>query len=400
MENSRNLLEDIERTLFYQRHGSTGLSIGKDELQKGRDALVKTFIPEYPSGGFSGFKGLREAYIYFTGDNELRGKAAGFSPSKVSSGLRGCADFNSNTFSFALQNALNMYLSKAYAAFPYHEEIFISEIKTVTDFRKITSLQLAYPGDLPDVDPEAGDYQSLGEYIDTESQYDLEHKGGITWVTRKHLINDSVGLVQAMINRRARSARRTHAKFVWSFFINNSNCPDGTAWFTAPHGNLGSDALNFDPLAAAITALADMEEPGSGEKLGMDLASFNWNLVIPIALWKLAISKNQARHYYDSNDLTDKIENPNCRLFGDHNERIIVCPFITDSNDWGVVRDKNDVPIIEMSYLNGHQEPEFITADASLAERNFRSDDYGYKIRHEYGGTLAGSQGGYKSVVA
>ncbi len=398
---NKSLLSDIERTLFYHAHGQ-GMA-GRNEVDKAQDALIKTFIPEYDAGGLGGFSGIREAYIHLTGDDEFRGRA-GFNLSRVSSGLRACADFDSGTFSFALQNALNMYLSKAYKSFPYHEEIFISEKKTATDFRTIQSLQLGYLGDLPDIDPETGDYQSLGNYGDTESQYKIGQKGGITWVTRKHVINDLVGLIKALLDRKARAARRTHAKYVWSFFINNAICPDGTAWFTAPHGNLGSSALDFDPLAAAITALADMVEPGSGEKLGMDLPTFNWNLVIPVALWKLAVSKNQAEYYYTAaDDLTTKTENPNCRLFGDRNERIIICPFFTDLNDWGVIRDKEDVPIVEMSYLNGHEEPELVLAhpdDLPGTERGLHGDDYGYKIRHEYGGTLADHQGGFRSVVS
>ena len=391
---NESLLNDIERTLFYRHHAT----VGRDELEKATDALVKCLVPEHNTGGLRGFEGLREAYVYLTGDEEIKGKV-GFNPSKVSSGLRACADFNSSTFSFALQNALSMYLSKIYNSFPYHEEILISEKKRVTDFRKVHSIQLAYPQDLPEVDPEAGDYSSLDDYVDTETQYDIGQKGGITWVTRRHIINDSIGLIKAMIERRARSARRTHARFVWSFFVNNLNCPDGTAWFTEAHGNLGTDALDFDPLAAAIDALANMTEPGSGETIGLDLATFNWSLVVPIGRWKLAVRKNQGENYYTSNDLTTKTENPNCRLFGDHNERIVTCPFLADANDWGVIRDKEDVPIVEMSYLNGHEEPEFIIADAPVAERNFRGDDYGYKVRHEFGGTIADFRGGHKSIV-
>jgi len=309
-------------------------------------------------------------------------------------------DFSSSSFTYALQNALSMYLSKEYKRFPYHEEILISDRKKAKDFRTIHSVQIGYFDELPDVDPEAADYGSIAPYGDTEAQYAIGQKGTVIFVTRKHIVNDQIGVVQGMVSRMARVARKTHAKYVWNFFINNSNCPDGTAWFTGAHGNLGSSALDYASLVTALTALANMTEPTpSGTKLGLDLASFNWHLVVPIALWDLAVKKNQARSYYSSNDLTNKVPNPCHRLFGDHNERIIVSPFMTDANDWGVLRDVEDVPMVEMSYLNGQEDPEFIYEQGPIEEHVYKGDKWGYKVRHEYGGTLGDYRGGYKQIV-
>jgi len=214
-----------------------------------------------------------------------------------------------------------------------------------------------------------------------------------------HIINNSIELIQAMVKRMARAARLAHAKYVWSLFINNANCPDGTAWFTAGHGNLANDALDFSSLVTAITALANMTEAGSGEKIGIDLGTFKWHLVVPIGLWDVAVKKNQADSYFTVNDLTSKEPNPVQKLFGERNERIIICPFFTDTNDWGILRDKEDVPIVEMSYLMGQEDPQFINHEGPTNERVFKGDRFGYKVRHEYGGTLADYKGGYKSIV-
>ena len=75
-------------------------------------------------------------------------------------------------------------------------------------------------------------------------------------------------------------------------------------------------------------------------------------------------------------------------------------------NDWSVIRNREDVPIVEMSYLNGQETPEFIPAwgptitGNSGMESIFNADKLGYKIRHEYGGALADYRGGYKSIVS
>ena len=294
-----SLLGELEREYDYH-----DLQVGNRPLEKAVAGLTKLIEPQYDSNGTPAFKSLREAYTYFTGDDEVRGF---FRPNNVSKDLRSCQDFDSGTFSYALQNALNMKLSKDYKDFSYHEEVLISETKPAHDFREIHSIQLGYFGALPDVDPEAADYETRESYNDSEIKYRIGQKGAIDYVTRMHMINDSIGLIQAMIRRRAKSARLAHAKYIWSFYITNAPCPDSTAWFTQAHNNLDSNALDLSSLVTAITALANMTEPGSGEKIGFDLASFNWNLVVPIALWDTAVKVNQADSYFTSNDLTTKV---------------------------------------------------------------------------------------------
>jgi hypothetical protein len=372
---------------------SSNIHVGRTALEQAQAAFTKLFNPAYDSNGAS-FRSLMDAYVALTGDSFMHGD---FFPERCSAGLRACMDFSSTSFAFGLQNALSMYLSKEYKRFPYHEEILISDRKEAKDFRTVHSVQLGYFDELPSVDPAAADYDSIAPYGDTETQYDIGQKGTVIFVTRKHIQNDSIGLIKAMVSRMARVARKTHAQYVWDFFINNSNCPDGTAWFSLAHQNLGSDALDFTAVVTAISALAGMTEPTpSGTKLGLDLATFNWNLVVPIDLWDTATKLNQAR-------VTDVNNTPNPlhHLFGERNERIITCPFLTDPNDWGLVRDPQDIPIIEMSYLNGQQDPEFIYEEHPTHDEHvFKGDKWGYKVRHEYGGALADWRSAYQAQVA
>lgn len=382
---------------LYRFTGFANCVARMDRMDKCQLALAKLFVPEFDTEGIPAFKDIREAYVTLTGDSDISGM---FRPKNVHEDLRARQDFSSSSFPFALQNALNLSLSKMYADFPFREEILISEKKEVRDFRKIKSIQFGYFEDLPDVDPETEDYESLSSYEDSEVEYGLGQKGAVIFVTRMVIINNGVDVINAMTKRMARAARKAHARYVWNFYINNALCPDGTAWFTAPHGNLGSGALTVSNLAAGITALANMEEPGQSPiKLGLNLATLNWRLVVPTAMWTTAIQRNQEEHYYTLNDLTSKTTNPCYRLFGDYNERIVTPPFLTDADDWGIIRNKEDVPIVEMSYLHGHEEPELIVSDGPKAEHVMVADKIGYKIRHEYGGSLVDHRGGYKSIV-
>lgn len=399
MEQKMNFHSLLGASPSEEKQNYGNVSMGLNQFEKCEMALIKLFVPDFNPSGIPAFKSLAEAYVYLTGDSDISGR---FRPDKISKDLRSNQDFNSGSFSYALQNALDVFLSKSYREFPFHEEILISQKNKVTDFKKINSVQFGYLGELPNIDPEAADYNDMEPYVDGKAEYQLSQKGAIIWVTRRMVINDSIGVIQTMTKRLSRAARLAHAKYIWNFFISNALCPDGTAWFTANHGNLTTDALDISPLVTAIKALANMTEPGpSVEKIGLDLATFNWHLVVPVGMWDTAVKKNQCDSTFTINDLTGKEPNPCQKLFGERNERIVTCPFITKASDWGVIRDCVDVPIVEMSYLNGREEPELMQGWTTTSEGSyiFNNDKLGYKIRHEYGGALVDYKGGYKSIV-
>jgi hypothetical protein len=120
---------------------------------------------------------------------------------------------------------------------------------------------------------------------------------------------------------------------------------------------------------------------------------------VPLSLWDTAVRVNQLDSYYTGNDLTTKTINSVRGLFGEKNERIAIISFLSDTNDWGIIRPVEDVGCIEMSYLNGREEPEIIVDD-SLSEAAFKGDAWLYKVRHEYQGALVEYRSAYKSVVS
>lgn len=389
----KDLANDIVETIF-----GTPITAGRTPLEKCGAALTKLFVPDFDTGGAPAFKGIRDAYIQMTGDHEFRWKY--LDRPKMMPELRAVADITADTFPLALQNAANVFMTKIYRDFPYREEIFLSQKNKADFWKPAQSVQYDYFGDIPEIDPEISDYDRMDLSTDSAIQYSMTARGTLILIGRKVFMSDSVGLVKNILAKLARAFRRTHARYVWSFFINNSLCADGTEWFTAGHGNLGSGALTISNVAAGITALSNMQESGSGELFGLDLASFNWHLAVPTALWQTAIGVNQTKSYYTSNDLTTQVANPCYRLFGDRNERIVTSPFMTDIDDWGLIRDREEVPIIEMTYFEGRQEPNLILADSAEFEQQLRGDWIGYKMRHIYGGGLVDYKGAFKSIAA
>ena len=76
--------------------------------------------------------GLREFYILVSGDHEISGE---FNRRNLPADLRASQEITSTTFSYVLGNTLNRRLVKDYNELNGHEELLISERKSVKDFR-------------------------------------------------------------------------------------------------------------------------------------------------------------------------------------------------------------------------------------------------------------------------
>lgn len=336
--------------------------------------------------------GLGELYALLTGDTEVRGV---FDRKNLPADLRACQEISSGTFSYALNNTMYRRLVKDYRALDFMEDLLISTRKPVSNFKTQEAVKIGYFGDLDTVDPESGDYQEIAAITDEEATYSLLQKGNILTITRKTILNDDLTLIVRLLSRLTRAARRTHAKYVWNFFINNSNCSDGTAWFTGGHGNLGATALSFSTVLTAYLAIAAFTEKDSGEKIGLLDSGVKPVLIYPDALMSTGEQIVSDDYYYASNDLTTKTRNP---VKGKIDGKRV--GLLTDANDWGLLLPPSEVDMVEMGYLNGNQDPEMFVADTPQSEQVFVADKIRHKIRHEYAGTVVDYVSGYKAVVA
>ncbi|HCU69855.1 MAG TPA: hypothetical protein DGF30_11715 [Desulfomicrobium sp.] len=339
------------------------------------------------------FAGLREAYVFFTGDSEVRGI---LNRRAIPKDILSRMDIDSATFTYVLGNTLNRRLVKEYMEADFGEALLISVRKAVKDFRTQEAVLVGGFPDIATVDPEAADYAEIAGVTDEESSYTVGQKGNLLTITRKAIINDDISVVQRLVTKLGRATRRTHAKYVWAFFTGNANCSDGTAWFTGGHGNLGATALSHATALVAYKALANMTEKDSGEPLGL-LDGFNVKpvLVTPVALFDTGEKIATEDFYYTANDLTTKLPNP---LKGKVIAKMI--SLLTDATDWGLLLPPEVADMVEMGYLNGRQEPEFFLNDSPQGEQVFVADKIRYKVRHEYGGAVVDFRSGYKAVVA
>jgi hypothetical protein len=296
-----------------------------------------------------------------------------------------------------LARTLNRRLTSDYGEIDYREDLLISMRGSASDFKTQEANRLGYYADPPIVDPEQNDYLEAAKPGEESVTYKLQIRGELVKITEITMRNDDLGGLVKRIKGRGRAYRRGHARFVWSFYLNNATYDDdGVAWFAVGHGNLKTEAIAAAEIADALTKIMAMTEPSSGEKIGLDQAmKRRLTLVVGDQIWTNATKINQAQ-YLDA----AFTPNPVYHLFGDNDERIVVNPLETDSNNWGVLSHPADREMVEMKYLDGRFEPEMWIADAPNVGEMLLRDTIVFKDRFVYGGELVDFRNGVKSVVA
>lgn len=335
-------------------------------------------------------RSLRSAYVAYTGDPDVSGESKIQRISQI---------FNVAGFPYALASTLNRLLLRDYNEVDYRTREIVTSITSAPDFRNQERIRVGYFGDLETV-ADDGEYQEIAAVTDERIQFGVGTKGNLLTVTRRTIINDDLNFVQRKVRNLARSAARTFAKFVWGFALDNASYDaDSTAWFHGDHDNLGSTAFSAT-VATQVglmntidLAFFNRTEKDSGEKLAL---SGPYLLVVPKAIHPTAIAFNQAEY-------SDAIftVNPWYHTFGVNNERIFPNPLYgSELTDWMVFDVSGNVDLLEIAFLQGRQQPEFLLADQPTVGAMFTQDRITWKVRHEYGGDILDYRGGWKHVVA
>jgi hypothetical protein len=387
---AKKLVDDLTGSGNVEGAGGNGrievVRGGVEKLQAAFDGMMGVVVDEKVKD-IKPMTGLRAAYVEMTGDTEVRG----YLEPEQTTRLR--AAYGSTTFSYVLGNTLYRRLVQDYREMSDMgvSRLVGNNIRNARDFRTMESIRIGYYGDLPDVDPEAEDYQDLSEVGDEEITYAINQKGGLITITRKMVINDDLRAVQKIVSRAPRAARRTLAKRCWTPFTSNATYKgDSKAIFHADHGNLGATAYGIASALAAKTAMAEQTEPDSGERLMLRPVTVSF----PSELFGIVKNVNSF------NPQAVEIANGNSMFGFFQDDGLFENPFMTDATDWLMFADPNDCEILELAYLNGQQEPEMFVADQNTVGQMFVADKIQYKIRHEYECEVVDYRGAYKAVVA
>lgn len=354
--------------------GAGGVRIVLDSLDK-----AGTYLDDFFAGD-KGVHSFKACYRDITGDQRITGEL------RDATNLR--AAISTTTFDQILGDSLTRRMVAEYNLAGLDDWKKIATVVPLSDFRTQRRPRMGGYGNLPAV-AQSGAYGALTSPADEEATYAPSKRGGTESITLEAIRNDDVGAIRRIPIKLGRSAARTLYVFVFDFFATNPTLYDTVAFFHATHVNLGTAALSKATLQAGRLMIMKQTEAGSSEVLGIppryllvppDLedTAFELTTVPAAGLFTPTAPDAVRRQTYET----------------------ICVKTWTDTNNWYLTCDPNDVPGIEIGFLDGKQEPELFTQDLPNVGSMFSNDQLIYKIRHIYGGAVTDYRGSQGNVVA
>ncbi len=262
------------------------------------------------------------------------------------------------------------------------------------------------------LDAAGGDYSRIATVIESESDQEvyswlgavpaireftdermplglLEHDYTIrnkTWessiaIERAAIEDDKYGQIKLRVVSLAREAKRHIDELVFGLLKDGftGKCYDGKAFFATNHAegdsgtqsNKGAAALSAAALQGAITAMMKYRDD-RGKLMGVTPDM----LVVPPDLQWVAMELLESAYWPEEGSSTARAASNVLKGKLD----LLVCPYLTDTNDWFVLSTKGVVkPII----LQNRTPIEFAALEAD-SESGFMRDEYVYGVRARY----------------
>jgi phage major head subunit gpT-like protein len=329
--------------------------------------------------------GLCETLLIFAQANGYRG----FGRSDLKGLLQfAFADVQGSAFSTLslpgiLSNVANKFLR---AGFDAVESTWrqIGAIRSVRDFKQVSSYSLT-GGFVYEEVPPGGElkHTTAGEtaYTNQAKTY-----GRMFGIDRRDLINDDLDALTAVPRRLGRGGALKLNEVFWGEFLNNA------AFFTPANRNYAEGpetALGIDALTQAEQVFLDQTDPD-----GHPLAVAPAVLLVPNALYVPAAQIMNSTELRDpSSTKKTPVANPHAGKFRPVRSSYLSNPKYTGHSGkaWYVLADPADMPVIEVAFLNGQQQPTVESADADFNTLGIQMRGY-----HDFGVAKQEPRGGVK----
>lgn len=295
-----------------------------------------------------------------------------------------------------LGETLNRKLIKEYALEPLQEwRKLVSEIGNYKDFKTQYRPRMGGYGILPTV-AEQGTYTEATSPTDEQISGALIKKGVLDSWTWEMALNDDIGSLKRIPTRLGRAAARTiyHDVFLHLTLLSGGSGLgyewDGTTELaTSTRANYGTTALSNAQLN--VIRLAMRSQAGYGDSYEI-LGATNEPkyLLVPHDLMQLAhqLCKdeylvNPTDAFYSTGTAINHpsgVSNIN-KLMG--MEYIIVDEW-TDTTDFWCIADPQKMPVLEVGFLGGNENPELFIADNPSQGSALTADKIVMKIRYCY----------------
>jgi len=246
----------------------------------------------------------------------------------------------------------------------------------VTDFKTVTSYRLIGKDQYELVAP-GGEIKhgNLGNESFTNR---ADTYGLMLGVDRRDFINDDLGAITTVPRKLGRGSGMKINDVFWTTFMNNS------AFFTAGNKNFltGIDTvLSIDGLTKAEVAYYDLVD-SDGKPIGTMPAI----LLVPTALSAIGSQLYKSLEMRDNTaNARTPISNPHAGKFRVEISRYLANALYTGNSTkaWYLLSDPNDLPLIEVAFLNGQEAPTIETATADFNVLGVQMRGY-----HDFGASL------------
>lgn len=333
--------------------------------------------------GIKPVSGIRELYLMLSGDFEFRGA---FDPERVA-----LANVTTSTMTSLVKNAFNKVILDYFNTVDRWWDRIVGT-EQFGSMQDLTLITLGGFGDLPTVS-EGAAYAELA-WSDSEEVVSFVKKGGYVGVTLEMMDKDETRAFRAIPRKLAIAGYRTLSGMISNLWTANSGV--GAYWpssqstyrlFDATYGNLGTTALSASAWDAVIQAMYKMTEATSGKRMGIRPAF----LIVPIELEKTALTIMQSEGEPGTGDNDANVRRGS--------SRVVVCPDMTDANDWLAVADPRIWPSITVGYRFS-QVPEVFIAGEETVGSMFTNDEMRIKARYVVAVGAGDYRPLFKSVVA
>lgn len=261
----------------------------------------------------------------------------------------------------------------------------ICAVRNVSDFKTVTSYRLIGKDQYELVNP-GGELKhgTLGNELFTNR---ADTYGLVLSIDRRDIINDDLGAITTVPRKLGRGSGLKINDIFWSTFLNNSS------FFTAGAKNYisgATTALTIDGLTEGEVKFMDQTD-SDGKPIGVMPAV----LLVPSALSAIGTQ------LYKSLELRDTTANAKFPVANPHQGkfRVEVSRYLANSSytgysakAWYLLAEPNDLPVIEVAFLNGQEAPTIETADADFNVLGVQMRGY-----HDFGVALQDPRGGLKS---
>lgn len=243
-----------------------------------------------------------------------------------------------------------------------------------------------------------GEYQD-SKLADAAFTVSVSEYGRLFSINRRVLINDDLNYIRKQPQRFGKAAGRSISTFAVTTLEGNANTFDGNALFSVAHVNLTSGGGSALSSANLQTAIAGMQRQTVLNILHSVMA--RW-LLVPPAL------QFTARQILNSSIIVAAGTAGTVTQIGNTNPiagalGLVIDPYLTSTTAYYVLADPADTHVVELAFLNGKQTPDLLVERPVMQNLAGGDDQFemefdvlNYKVRYDYGATVALWWGGQK----